>query len=295
MPKICLGQDGFVNIGQTEDTTTEQILAFAHDQGFQGIELHNLYQPYDLKTADAVKKDYVRRGLEIPGLQTGHITYYNSPISDDADERKRYVAAMDGALEYAQAIGAIHSTITPPMLIGEFTPDQYKDEYQKRLELYIATLQDVVAAAEKRGVVMAIEPEPHMMLNGGKFRDPVVDIKQVLDGISSKNLCILFDVCHMNVLSKGDPSGILRKLNGRVSWAHVADNDLKLTPTVGTATHLAFGEGNVDMERLMRTFKEEVPNLRWLQIDTWENPHPYEVAAKNKAELARILNKISWA
>jgi sugar phosphate isomerase/epimerase len=290
MPRLCLGEDGFVNIGQTEDTTTEEILRFAQDDGFQGIELHNLYQPYDLETAADVKKDYERRGLQIPGLQTGHITWYNSPISDDAAERKRYVEAMDGALQYAESIGAIHSTITPPMMVGEFT----HDEYQKKLERYVDTLQGVVAAAEKRGVVMAIEPEPHMMLNGGKFRDPMVDIDQVLHGTSSKNLCILFDICHANILSNGDPSGFLRKLNGKVSWVHVADNDMKLTPTVGTATHLAFGEGNVDMEKLMRTFKEEVPNLKWLQIDTWENPKPYAVAKKNKAELSRVLDKISW-
>ena len=290
MPKLCLGQDGFVNIGQTDDTTTEAILTFAQEEGFRGIELHNLYQPYDMATAAKVKADYERRGLEIPGLQTGHLTYYNNPISDDPEERKRYVTAMDEALQYAEAVGMVHSTITPPMMIGEFT----HDEYQKKLETYIDTLQGVVAAAEKRHVVMAIEPEPHMMLNGGKFRDPMIDIGQVLEGIQSKNLCILFDICHANVLSNGDPSGFLRKLHGRVSWVHVADNDMKLTPTVGTATHLAFGEGNVDMEKLMRTFKEEVPGLEWLQIDTWENPKPYEVAKRNKVALSDILKRISW-
>jgi sugar phosphate isomerase/epimerase len=290
LPKICLGQDGFVNIGQTKDTTNEEILSFAQSEGFQGIELHNLFQPYDKASASTIKKSYAARGLEIPGIQTGHITYYNNPIGDDPAERKRYVEAMDVALQFAEAIGAIHSTITPPVVVGEFTHDQY----QKTLELYISVLKEVVAAAERRHVVMAIEPEPHMLLNGGKFRDPMTDISQVLDGIKSKNLCILFDICHANVLSHGDPSGFLRKLNGRVSWVHVADNDMKLTPTVGTATHIRFGEGNVDMERLMQTFKEEVPDLKWLQIDTWENPEPYDVASKNKAELTRILNKISW-
>lgn len=283
-----------MNLGQTQDTTNEAILAFAEKEGFQGIELHNLFQPYDLAKAGEVKKDYLRRGLEIPGLQTGHITYYNSPISDDPEERKRYVKAMDEALEYAQALGAVHSTITPPMMVGEPETEEYQRDYQKNLERYIDTLQEVVAAAEKRGVVMAIEPEPHMMLNGGRFRDPMTDIGQVLGAIKSKNLCILFDICHANVLSKGDPSGFLRKLGGRVSWVHAADNDMKLTPTVGTATHIRFGEGNVDMEKLMRTFKEEVPGLKWIQIDTWENPNPYEVAAGNKADLVKILDKISW-
>ena len=290
MPKICLGQDGFVNVGQTENTTTEEILSFASREGFQGIELHNLYEPYDLKTAHSVKKNYARRGLETPGLQTGHITFYNSPISDDTDERRRYVKEMDGALEFAEALGAIHSTITPPAIVGEYGSSRYMD----LLDRYISVLRDVVTAAEKRRVVMAIEPEPPMILNGGKFRDPIDDIRELLGSIRSNKLCVLFDVCHINVLSKGDPSGFLKRLDHRVSWVHVADNDMKLTPSVGTATHLQFGEGNIDMEKVMRTLKEEVPGLKWLQIDTWENPKPYAAASKNKAYLLEILDRIQW-
>jgi sugar phosphate isomerase/epimerase len=290
LPKICLGQDGFVNLGQTEDTTNDEILSFAQSEKFQGIELHNLFQPYELKNARTIRESYLEKGLEIPGLQTGHITYYNNPIGEDADERKRYVAAIDEALEFDQAIEGIHSTLTPPTLVGDYT----STEYDKALERYVGTIGDVAAVAEKRGVIMAVEPEPHMLMNGGKIREPIEDVRHLLNGVKSKNLCILFDVCHANVLSHGDPSGFLRKLNGRVSWVHVADNDMSLTPTVGTASHIEFGKGNVDLEKLMRTFKEEVPRLPWLQIDTWENPKPYETAHKNKAELARVLAKVGW-
>jgi sugar phosphate isomerase/epimerase len=290
MPKVCLGQDGFVNIGQTEDTTTEEILAFAQKEGFQGIELHNLYQPYDSDKARAIQKDYLDRGLEIPGLQTGHITFYNNPISEDKEERGRYIAAIDEALAFDQAIGGIHSTLTPPTLIGEYT----SSDYDKALDRYVETIGQVAGVAEKRGIVMAVEPEPHMLMNGGKIREPIEDIRHLLDGVKSKNLAVLLDVCHANFLSHGDPSGFLRKLNGRVSWVHVADNDMGLTPTVGTASHLEFGKGNVDLTKLMRAFKEEVPNLKWLQIDTWENPVPYETARKNRAALVSVLDEIGW-
>jgi sugar phosphate isomerase/epimerase len=197
---------------------------------------------------------------------------------------------MDEALEFAEALGATHSTITPPVIIGEYDSARYIE----LLDRYVAVLTDVVAAAERRGVVMAIEPEPPMMLNGGKFRDPIVDIHQVLQSIKSRNLCILFDVCHANILSNGDPSDFLKKLDHRVSWVHVADNDGALTPAVRTATHLQFGEGNIEMERLMRTLKEEVPGLKWLQIDTWENARPYATAKKNKEDLMTVLDRIQW-
>ncbi len=290
IPKICLGQDGFVNLGQTKDTTTDEILSFAQEERYQGIELHNQFQPYELKNATAIRKSYLDRGLEIPGLQTGHLTYFNRPISEDPNERKQYVADVDEALKFDQAIGGVHSTLTPPVMMGEITPT----EYDAAMARYVETIAEVAAAAEKRGIVMAVEPEPNLIMNGGRIREPIEDVKHLLDSVKSKNLCVLFDVCHVNFLSHGDPSGFLRKLNGRVSWVHVADNDMSLTPTVGTASHIEFGKGNVDLTKLMRTFKEEVPDLKWLQIDTWENPLPYETARKNRAELVRALKDISW-
>ncbi len=47
-------------------------------------------------------------------------------------------------------------------------------------------------------------------------------------------------------------------------------------------------------EALMISLKAECHNLDWLQIDTWENPTPYEAGVKNKRELVRILKKNSW-
>jgi len=237
-----------------------------------------------------VRKKYLDMGLEIPGLQTGHLTGLDRPISENPDDRRQYVADVDAALAFDQAIGGVHSTLTPPFMMGEYTPA----EYDAAMARYVETIGEVAARAEKRGIIMAVEPEPNLILNGGKVREPIEDVKHLLDSVKSKSLCVLFDVCHVNYLSHGDPSGFLKKLQGRVSWVHVADNDMTLTPTVGTASHIEFGKGNVDLKKLMSTFKQEVPNLKWLQIDTWENPLPYEVAHKNKAELVRVLNEISW-
>ena len=302
IPKICLGQDGFVNLGQTEDTTTDKILSFAQEEGFQGIELHNQFQPYELKDAASARKSYLDSGLEIPGLQTGHLTGFNRPISEDSDERKQYVADVDAALAFDQAIGGTHSTLTPPVVgkweIADSHPAMVQDftsaEYDTAMARYIETIGEVAALAEKRGIVMAVEPEPPLIMNGGRIREPIEDVKHLLDSVKSKNLSVLFDVCHINILSHGDPVGFLKKLNGRVSWVHVADNDFGLTPAARTGTHLEFGKGNVDLKKLMRAFKDQVPNLKWLQIDTWENPRPYETARKNKADLVRALNEISW-
>ncbi len=267
----------------------DSILKFAQNHGFEGIEIHADFDIYARGTAELMKKHYSKFALEIPGLQTAHITSLYSPISDDADVRKQYVIAMRDALEFASELGAMHSTITPP----SFVPSWSAKDYAKTLATFIETVREVVHFAEKSGVVMAVEPEPDLVLNGGTYRDSIEDIRELLDSIASKSLQILFDIAHVHIISGGDPIDFAKELKGRISWVHVADNDLTFTPQ-GTSKHLEFGQGNVPMKDLMRVLKQECGALKWLQIDTWENPNPFEAAAKNKRLLENILKDIGW-
>lgn len=266
----------------------DEILSFAQREGFLGIELHAQFEKYDLGSGKSTKDYYMKYGQEIPGIQTGHLGFYHPPISEDEETRAEYVSAIDDALAFAQELGARHSTLTPPLFTEEMTP-----EYDVLLDRYVGVVSAAVEKAEKRDVVLAIEPEPNLILNGGGLRDSIEDVRHVLNTVKSKSLAILYDVAHVNIISHGDPVGFLRSLNGRVSWMHVADNDFSLSP-FGTGKHQTFGEGNVDMYKLFSAMKSEVPGLRWLQIDTWEHPKPFEAASKNKKELEAILSRIGW-
>jgi len=288
LPKICLGEDGFVTLGPGPRYTRDEILFFAQREGFRGIELHAQFEKYDRSATIQIKEYYSRFGQEIPGIQTGHIGFYHPPISEDEETRSEYVNAIDEALAFAEIIGAHHSTLTPPLFIDDMAPD-----YDLLLKRYIEVVSRVVDRAEKRDVVLAIEPEPNLFLNGGGARESIDDVRFILNTIKSKKLAILFDIAHVNIISHGDPVGFLKQLNGRVSWVHVADNDFSLSP-FGTGKHQTFGEGNVNMKVLFSAMKSECPNLGWLQIDTWEHPAPFEAAAKNKKDLEKILSEINW-
>jgi len=291
LPKICLGLDGFVTENRRMQYSRDSILKFAQYQGFQGIEIHPDFEIYARGTEDLMKRHYSKFEQSIPGLQTVQITSTYSPISDDKDVRKQYVGAMCDAIEFASKLGAKHSTITPP----SFIPGWSHTQYDQSVATFIETVSDVVSFAEKSGVIMAVEPEPDLVLNGGTYRDSIEDVKQLLDSISSKNLQVLYDVAHAHIISGGDPIGFAKQLKGRISWVHVADNDLTFTPQ-GTSKHLEFGQGNVPMKELIHTLKDECgSSLEWLQIDTWENPNPYHTAAKNKRGLENILKEIGWA
>ena len=275
-------------MGQGPKINRDEILSFAQREGFRGIELHAQFEKYELGSGKATKDYYMKYGQEIPGVQTGHLGFYHPPISEDEETRKEYVSAIDGALAFAQEMGARHSTLTPPLFTDEMTP-----EYDILLDRYVRVVAAAVEKAEKHDVVLAIEPEPNLILNGGGLRSSIEDVRHVLDTVKSKNLAILFDIAHVNIISHGDPVGFLKALNGRVSWVHVADNDFSLSP-FGTGKHQTFGQGNVDMIKLFSAMKSEVPGLSWLQIDTWEHPSPFEAASKNKKELESILSKIDW-
>jgi sugar phosphate isomerase/epimerase len=290
MPKICLGEDGFLKLGTMMQPRREEILNLAQHNGFQGIELHSHWETYAPEMAAPLKKYYEEFGQEIPGLQTGHLTGMYPALSDKPNVRQCYVQAVANAIRFIDALGGTHVSITPPW----FTTGQTREVYTKNVKRFTEVLQEIVPYAEKYGPVLAIEPEPNLILNGGTFRDSIEDVKEVLDAINSKNLKVLFDFPHVNVLSHHDPVGFLKQLNGRVSWCHVADNDMTLT-MIGTGKHLKFGEGNIDMEGLLRALMETCPGLAWLQIDTWECPDPFSVAAYNGPELARMVKKLNWA
>jgi sugar phosphate isomerase/epimerase len=288
MVRICLGQDGFVRLGPGEPISRDQVLSFAQKEGFQGIELHSQFEGYELSAATSIMEYYSKFNLAIPGLQTGHISFFYPPISEDPDVRKEFVQEVGQAQAFAKSLGARHCTLTPPIFVPEM-----KDHYDRLLDRYSAVVEEVVASAEKHDVVMAIEPEPNLFLNGGTIRDSIDDVKWILEKIKSKNLAILYDIAHVNIVSHGDPVAFLRRLNGRVSWIHVADNDFSLSP-LGTARHVTLGEGSVDLVKIFSAFKWELPDLRWFQIDTWEHPDPFVSAHKSKQVLEHTLEETGW-
>jgi len=294
LPKICLGENGFI-FGQPwhERFQKKQILDFAKDQEFDGIELHPFFEPYNQTRFKKIVKEYEKYGLEIPCIQTGGATHLHSPISPKLQTRKKFTRLMKKWLEFAHGVGAVVSTLTPPNCHAKEIRE-LNLPHEKIIELFVESCRGVVEAAEKNNIVLALEPEPQMILNGGFFRKSIDDIWQVLNALDSKNLTILCDTTHAYTLSGGDPDGFLRALKGRVGWTHIADNDGTYTPYALSSKHLVFGEGKINIEQMMRTFKETCPHLEWLQIDVWECTDPFMTAQMNKKVIQDILKQISW-
>ena len=286
MPKICFGLNGFI-FGQPWHDTIEKktILDFARRNEFDGAELHEMYDRYDLNKADDVRKEYQSYGLEIPAIQVGSATR-NSPASNNPEIRKKYVETVKSMMEFGKAVGAKVATGG----LGRFV---FGLKFDDMVRNGIETFNEVAGIAEDLDMIYSLEPEPDQITNGGYFRTSLDVIQEILDKVKSKNFQITYDYTQVNVLS-GDPVGYLKALKGRVAWVHIADNDGFRTPFVGTAKHMAFGDGCLDIDEITKTLKETCPHLEWLQIDVWESPTPFETAEKNKPILIDCLRRIGW-
>nr|MDO8133621.1 sugar phosphate isomerase/epimerase family protein [Candidatus Njordarchaeum guaymaensis] len=293
MRKISLGQSGFI-FGQPwhDPIDKEVVLRFAKQEGFDGVELHPYFESFTKDSVKSIKEEYDRYGLEIPCILTAYVSGAYSPINPNEGVRKIFVETMKEMMEFAHALGARVATVSAPMFTGDIIPISYA--HDEMIRLFIDALIPVVDTAEENDVVLALEPEPQLILNGGFIRKPIEDVLLVLDAIKSKNFEIVYDVTHANTMSGGDPVEFLKALKGRVAWTHIADNDGTFTPYFMTSKHLAFGEGNINIEAVMKTLKETCPQLGWLQVDVWENTTPFETAKKNKSVLESIMKRIKW-
>jgi sugar phosphate isomerase/epimerase len=115
--------------------------------------------------------------------------------------------------------------------------------------------------------MLAFEPEPQMILDGGFMRKLTKDTLKVPDAIKSDYVKVLYDVTHANTLEKGDPVRFLKALKGRVGLTHIADNDGWITPYFLSSNHLEFGKGNIDIQAVMKTLKQLARILsgcRWM-------------------------------
>ncbi len=292
--KYCLGENGFIfgKPWHEEDIERQQILEFAKKEGFNGIELHDFYESYSKDSADQIRNELKSYGLEIPCIQTGTVTGMYSPLSEEEEKTKQFLEKMKEYIEFAHALGASTATVSPP----QFSPDCVLAGYSHddMVNKFIDVLNQLVETAEANKIVLAFEPEPQMILNGGFVRKPVEDSLKVLDAIKSDYVKVLYDVTHANTMGRGDPVGFLKALKGRVGWTHIADNDGWITPYFLSSNHLEFGKGNINIEAVMKALKETCPHIGWLQVDVWENITPFETASKNKKVLENILKKIKW-
>jgi sugar phosphate isomerase/epimerase len=259
----------------------DAILRHAQKLKFDGVELFGMPEDYPLKKPDqlSLKKRIEAYGLSVTSLQSlpgglgnGH------PASAYTICRKQYIDYIKDMLDLAGTFGCLTMGVWAGEMIGtgpnELCTSYLVDVYGTCAEL-----------AAKAGIPLCLEAEPVQLVNTPEtwFR--------ILEGVNSRFLRALCDFSHINVLSRGKPLDLLKRLQPYIGYLHLCGNDGTCTKIESrSSTHLALGEGSMDWKAMLGQILDSGYE-GVLDIDAWEHADPFGVTEVSKKKLDGFLAK----
>ena len=286
--KLAIGLNGF---GSSETHhgkryVYEEILQFARDEGFDGIELWRSWRegypdPQDNDAIQAARQKIESYDLQVFSIQAG-VRGVN-PLSDDPSERSEYTSQLKQQVDLAGKFGCdcmgLWSAGRPP---GGTSEDQV-------IERLAAVIRPVCEYAVDRGIVLAIEGEPPLIVNS------VERYHQLFDAVGMEEFKVIFDPSHFDVLggAVGRPQDLLLELGvDRVGYVQFCDGDSTLRPFpnggAGTSRHLPCGEGVYDIPSLCAILHEG-GFQGWFQMDSWGTEDAYWTSKSCKDSVVDYL------
>jgi sugar phosphate isomerase/epimerase len=287
MWKTAIGLNGFGSseraFGKHYDL--DEILRFAAAEGFDGVEWWPFHGPYPDPGDDAAIQTLRRKvegfGLQIFSIQTA--PRGASPVSPERAVREKYSELLKAQIDLAKKLGGVAAGVWPPPL--QAAREASEDEIVERLA---ESLRPAVRHAVDRGMTLAIEGEPPLVINSpARYR-------KLLAAPGMKELTVIFDPSHFDLLTGGKlrPDLLLEDLGvSRIGYVQLTDGDgaLRKRPdgSVGTSTHLAAGDGKYDIARLLEVLHRG--GFRgWIQMDTWETEDPFRASRLGRQAVARF-------
>ena len=192
--RLAIGLNGFgsseTHHGKRYDY--DEILRFARDEGFEGIELWRGWRegypdPDDDDAIQASRDKIESYGLQVFSIQGG-VRGVN-PVSDDASERAEYTRGLQGQVELAVKFGCdaigLWSAGRVPDQVGE---DQL-------IERFAEVLRPAIRYAVDSGILPAIEGEPPLLVNSA------ARYHKLFAMAGMDELKVIFDPSHFDLLN----------------------------------------------------------------------------------------------
>lgn len=255
-----------IRLHDVKPGTIEERVREAHAQGFKcaHIALSKLIDSYS--TADPALTPglamYLKKVFAASDLDIAVLGCYLNLATPDKEDYRRTVARYVAHLRFAALLGCgVVGTET-----GAPNADYHYEEACKSedaLKIFIEGVRPVVEAAEKSGVILAIEPVArHIVYTPERAR-------KVLDEIKSPNLQIILDP--VNLLDEQncrDHKAVIKNaidvLGPDVAIVHVKDFDL----ADGKLVSMAAGQGVMDYSDLVEFIEKEKPYIQCTLEDT---------------------------
>jgi len=279
MWKTALGINGFgsSNIYYKKNITLDQIIRLGEELHFDGIELFPNPEPYPTTREKIDKAIKFWKSLSIKPFSLQGGSQEGIPGHPDGKIRKKYIDDLKFQIEFAYELGAEFVGVWSNLPIeGVSNEDSVKfciDSYNEILEF-----------AQDSGLYLAAEPEPVLIFNSQEVMEMVVN------EINSPDFTIIYDFSHANILSEGNPIEFMNAFRGKIGHVHMTDNDGTCRIINGnqeSSTHLPCGEGNLDLEGILRNLKK-IGYDRWIQIDTWQDVDPFHGTKAGKKFLDQL-------
>jgi sugar phosphate isomerase/epimerase len=291
-PKLSLGSWAFAfGPFERDPWPFPRVLAFLTEAGYDGVEINGFPphpHPDDYDTpakCKALVKEIEEYGLGISGYAPAFADVPPAVVEPDA-----YLSKFRTYLDFCSACDITTlrvDTVSPPVPLSP-------DVYEARFARLAGTWHAAAAEAARAGVLMVWEFEPGFWLN------KPAEVVRVVEAVGHENFKLLFDTSHayMGAVVGARQTGERETLDGGVAeygrvlgqaigHLHLIDSDGSLHDNE-TSTHVAFGKGHVDFDRVLAAIRPVVGQLPWWCVDFCFNPHT-PTAAKDAVPFVRAL------
>lgn len=157
--------------------------------GYEGLELN--ISSAILEKRDLLASLVEENELPIPSFLTGAVYAEGLCLSSpDETSRRGAIECLIGYLDLAERFDAI---LVVGLLQG-LTRDE--PDMETGLSRIVASMVEVTAAAEPRGVQLVMEPVNHLQVG---FNNSVAEVRQLVQDVGSPALKPMVDTIHMNI------------------------------------------------------------------------------------------------
>lgn len=190
-------------------------------------------------------------------------------ISADPDGRARRVEFYQHAVRCAAALDADCVSLWSGVLQDGASTEEAMDRL-------VGGLEEVLSYGAEQGVVIAMEPEPGMLV------DSMPGFAELIDRIDSPNLALTLDVGHLHCQGETPIADQIHQWASRLANVHLEDMRRDVHE------HLMFGQGEIEFPPVLRALAE-VGYTGGVYVELSRHSHAGPTAAREAMEFLRPI------